>query len=89
MMRLLRSALPALVALFDTTGIILNNTTNNIPIGDGLVAKGSSAASGCAIQIATGVDKVTVGTIRNDGMAKGLCDAGTTANKAIGTVLNW
>lgn len=71
------------------TGIVLNNATNNISIGDGIVAKGSSGAGNCAIEIAAGVDKITVGTIRNDGMAKGLCDASTSANKVIGTMLNW
>lgn len=71
------------------TGITLDSATNNIVIGDGIVDKGRSANGGCAIRIAVGADKISTGTLRNQGMTKGLCDVSTTANKAIGTVLNW
>lgn len=71
------------------SGIMLDNGSNNISIGDGTVARGLSPHGECAIGIATGVDTFTTGLIHNKGMTKGLCDTSTTAHKSTGTVLGW
>jgi hypothetical protein len=71
-------------------GMLFNNTTSEIWVSSGVVAKATSPNTpNAGLQFTANVDKFRVDLIRAPGCATAIADSSTTSNKSITSALAW